>query len=247
MIVGLCSTYREGRLAAFRSLLPACDQGVFVLEGPIGDAPPAGPETDWRSLQKTGRVVVRRGAWESDAEKRTEMLEFAKTVGRDGEPLWGVILDGDELLLHGDVLPEYFDALPADAGGFSVHLVELDGSCSYIPNRLLRLDAIDSWAISSYAFTLTSGVTVSLPNVKILAAGQPDTDEWVDVNGASRQRRRPLQGEPHILHRSVLRPPERQTVRRQHEAEADTFAQLAQGVPVGDQPAPAGARIWLPG
>ncbi len=258
MIVGLCSSYREGRLAAsaVRSLLPACDR-VVVLEGPIGDAPPLGPQTDWRPLQKNGKVVVKHGAWESDAAKRTAMLETAKTVWArapvrstakpPGEKLWGVILDGDELLLHGDVLPEYFDALPPDAGGFSVHLVELDGSCSYIPNRLLRLDVIESWAISSYAFVLTSGVTVSLPNVKILDAGEPDTGEWFEVNGSARQRRRPLQGEPHILHRSVLRSPERQQVRRQHEAEADSWGALVGGAPVGEKPAGDGARIWLPG
>jgi hypothetical protein len=157
-----------------------------------------------------------------------------------------VILDGDELLLHGDVLPEYFDAIPADSLGFSLHLVELDGSCSYIPNRLLRLDVIERWVISSYAFVV-NGVTVSKPNVKILDAGEPDSAELVDVSGARRQKRRPLAGEPHILHRSVLRHPDRQQLRRQHEEEADRFTELAAGQPVGDQPVADGPRLWLPG
>lgn len=252
MIVGLCSTYREGRLAesAVRSLLPAVDR-VIVLDGPIGDAPPAGPETDWRRI-KDGRVLVKRGAWRTDAEKRTAMLGEAKAAWAHWNtasttvPLWGVILDGDELLLHGEVLPEYFDAIHPDALGFSLHLMELDGSCSYIPNRVLRLNRISSWAISSYAFVV-DGITVSKPNVKILAAGEPDVAERVNVGDAMRQRRRPLAGEPHILHRSVLRSPERQQVQRQHMAEAEQFAQLAQGQPVGDAPKPDGVPIWLPG
>lgn len=255
MIVGLCSTFREGRLAesAVRSLLPACDR-VIVLDGPIGDAPPLGPETDWRRI-KDGRVVIEHGHWETDANKRTAMLRKAKNVyatanergaGRWGGPgLWGVILDGDELLVHADVLPEYFDALPPEALGFSLHLMELDGSCSYIPNRVLRLDQIESWAISSYAFVLTSGITVSKPNVKILDAGEPDSAELAKVGDSMRQRRRPLQGEPHILHRSVLRHPDRQRVQRQHDAEAEAFAELAGGM-VGPTPEPGGHPLWLP-
>jgi hypothetical protein len=258
MIVGLCSSFREGRLAesAVRSLLPACDR-VVVLEGPIGDAPTAGPATDWPSVRRAGRVLVKEGRWGSDAEKRTAMLHEAKRgyatynergASRGGPGLWGVILDGDEVLLHGELLPDYLDALPAEALGFSLHLMELDGSCSYIPNRVLRLDRITRWILSSYAFEI-DGVAVSKPNVKILDAGEPDSAEWVDVgDGHTRQRRRPLAGEPHILHRSVLRPAERQArVQRQHEAEAESFEELLGGAPVGADADPGGVKIWLPG
>ncbi len=255
MIVGLCSTFREGRLAlsAVRSLLECCDR-VLALEGPIGDAPAAGDETDWREI-KDGRLLVKRGAWRTDAEKRTEMLDEAKRIHMRKipdaitglYPLWGVILDGDELLVNAAVLPEYFDALPADALGFSLHLLELDGSCSMIPNRLLRLDRVERWVISSYAF-LVDGVVVSKPNVKILAAGEPDSADLVDVGDGRRQRRRPLQGEPFILHRSVLRSPERQAhVARMHEAEPEAFEALRAGAPVGEDADPGGVRLWLPG
>jgi hypothetical protein len=248
MIVGLCSSFREGRLAesAVRSLLPACDR-VVVLEGPIGDAPEVGPVTDWGKVRRGGRALVKEGAWGSDAAKRTALLEWAKRTPTRG-PLWGVILDGDELLLHGELLPDYLAALPDEALGFSLHLMELDGSCSYIPNRVLRLDRIRRWILSSYAFEI-DGVAVSKPNVKILDAGEPDSAEWVDVgDGHTRQRRRPLAGEPHILHRSVLRPAERQTrVQRQHEAEAESFEDLLGGAPVGADADTGGVRIWLPG
>ncbi len=245
MIVGLCSTFREGRLAlsAVRSLLECCDR-VLALEGPIGDAPAAGAETAWSEI-RDGRLLVKRGAWRTDAEKRTAMLAEARRWIKFGT--WGVILDGDELLVNAAVLPEYFDALPADALGFSLHLLELDGSCSMIPNRLLRLDRVERWVISSYAF-LVDGVIVIKPNVKILDAGQPDSAELVDVGDGRRQRRRPLQGEPFILHRSVLRSPERQAqVQRMHEAEPEAFEALRAGAPVGEDADPGGVRLWLPG
>lgn len=252
MIVGLCSTYREGRLAetAVRSLLEACD-AVVVNEGAIGDADELGQPSDWNRVMGKKAVRVIHAPAPTDADKRTAMLKEAHRIHgprlKRGEPMWGVVLDGDELLLHGDVLPEYFDALPPDALGFSLHLMELDGSCSYIPNRIVRLDQIERWVISSYAFMLTSGITVSKPNVPILAAGEVDSAEWVDMSEGKRQKRRPLQGEPHILHRSVLRSPERQRVQRQHMAEVDSFERIVGAQPVGDAVAPGGSPIWLPG
>lgn len=224
MIVGLCSTWKEGKLgeAAVRSLLTACNR-VVVADGPIGEASCDVPDTDWRELQKTGKVLIHRGAWFTDAAKRTSMLNAAKL---SGPVRWGVILDGDELLVDGSCLPEYFDALNPDALGFSLHLMELDGSCAYIPNRVLRLDEIKQWTLSSYSFELQTGVVVQRGNIPILQAGEPDTAEWIDTGDGIRQRRRPLAGEPHILHRSVLRSPARREVPRQHEAEAEAVAGL---------------------
>ena len=239
MIVGLCSSYNEGRLAAsaVRSLLDACDK-VIVAEGPIAGSMNAGTPTDWRQFKKD--VLVMRGEWESDAIKRTMLLHRAQQMY--GTNLkWGVILDGDELLVDGRFLPEYFDALHPDAIGFSLHLMELDGSCSYIPNRVLRLDRIRRWTLSSYAFELDTGVIVQRGNMPILQGGEPEPliarmvdgewdripEAWLDTGDGVRQRRRPLAGEPHILHRSVLRSPERQKVRRLSDAEAETISGLS--------------------
>lgn len=224
MIVGLCSTWKEGKLgeAAVRSLLTACDR-VIVADGPIGAAYCDVPTTNWNAIRETNRVVVVHGQWGSDAAKRTDLLNRAKKMP---DLRWGVILDGDELLVDGQYLPEYFDALDPEAMGFSLHLMELDGSCSYIPNRVLRLDKIRRWTLSSYSFELDTGVIVERGNIPILQAGEPDRAEWIDTGDGVRQKRRPIAGEPHILHRSVLRSPARREVPRQHEAEAEAVAGL---------------------
>lgn len=213
-----------------RSLQAACDT-VIVAEGPVGDLRSDAAESVW----PTGCVVI-RGKWNSDAAKRTAMLHRAQ---RFPGCKWGVILDGDELLVNGENLPEYFPALAPEAMGFSLHLMEFDGSCSYIPNRVLRLDKIKEWTLSSYSFMLKTGVIVQRGNVPVLRGGEPEPpadlpagpgmfernpQAWVDLGDGIRQRRRPLAGEPHILHRSVLRSPARQQLRRLNEVEAETVA-----------------------
>lgn len=227
MILGLCSTYDGGTLArsAVRSLLTACDR-IIIADGPIGDAPDKPGEWNLEHVQ------IMRGRWASDADKRTAMLKRAQTYPA---LKWGVILDDDEALVDGQYLPEYFDALDPDAMGFSLHLMELDGSCSYIPNRVLRLDRIRRWTLSSYQFELDSGVLVSRGNLPILRGGEPEPLAtldgetpnplaWIDTGDGVRQVRRPLAGESHILHRHVLRAPERRAFARQSDAEAATIA-----------------------
>lgn len=246
MIVGLSSTYREGLLAveAVESLLDAC-RTVFVFEGPIGDAPESGLASPWET--RIGqRVIVRYGQWASDAAKRSAMVASTR---RFKSPVWGVVLDGDELLLHGENLGAILERADAEERvdgqeivGLPLRLVELDGSCSIINARILRLDRVAEVITSSYHLRLTSGVEVAKVNVPLLAAGEPDSAEMV----GGMQRRRPLAGEPHILHRAALRSPDRM-VERQHVAEGHAFERMdvdrlgeVEAVPqeVG--------RIWVP-
>ncbi len=252
MIVGLVSTYREGLLAAeaVRSLLACCDQ-VRVLDGPIGEPSGGGIETDWSVFRREQRVVVDHGACGSDAEKRTILLERTRRLPA---PVWGVILDGDELLVNGQNLPSLIEhhELEAEANGqvsfgATLRLVEQDGSAGLIMARLLRLDLVERWLISSYHILLKTGMEVSRPNAYFLKAGEPDTDRVESSTGM--QVRRPLQGEPHILHRSGLRPPQR-NAERQSAAEGSALDQLAASVGLAgvrsegtqdDRPA-----IWLP-
>lgn len=250
MIVGLVSTYREGRMAAsaVRSL-QACADVVHVLEGPIGDAPDAGKLTDWRSFRKDQTVHVHGGLWPSDAAKRTELLGFTR---RYPPPVWAVIVDGDEILMHGEYLPDLIEHVEAkdDASGettfaFPLRIMEVDGSCAILGGRVLRADLVDAYLISSYHLLLRNGVEVSLPNEPLRFAGEPDLAP-VEGESIERQRRRPLAGEPHILHRSFLRAPQR-AAQRQNVAEATEFERLAaaSGV-VGERAAEGGVPIWLP-
>lgn len=243
MIVGLCSTFREGRLAAaaITSLLAACDF-VLAYEGPIGGNPAVGDETNWKRLTQTGRVTLKRGTWTTDAAKRTAMLRHAKGRGAT----WGVVLDGDEWLAYGDALPLWIDAAGDDAVGIPLRLTELDGSVAKVGNRVLRLAHIDSYVLSSYLFRLTNGMEVAVGNEPLLRSGDPD-QAWEE---GLYQRRKPIAGEPHIVHRSALRKRDRaEQVERQHEAEGKGFERMAAGdglgFDVGDR-AEEGVRLWLP-
>lgn len=252
MIVGLVSTWKEGRLAvdAVRSLL-ACCQTVRVLEGPIGEPSEGGIDTDWTQFKREPRVIVTGGAWDSDAEKRSALLDSTR---RFAAPTWGVIVDADEILVSGEYLPSLIEYRQAQADvqdqiaiNVPLRLVEADGSIGLITARVLRLDLIERWLISSYHIQLRSGVEVSLPNAYPLKCGEPDRQETEETTGL--QIRRPHQGEPHILHRSILRAPDRD-VERQSSAEGTMFDKLvkesgldaAHGEHIKDER----VALWLP-
>lgn len=272
MIVGLVSTYREGSLAlsAVRSLLTCCDS-VRVMEGPIGHAHEAGNPTDWRELAKDQRVIVHAGEFGSDAEKRTALLNKTRRfptptwgVILDGDEalIWGEYLR--------DQIERMRDADP-NATGQSLRIMESDGSVAQINARILRLDLVESYVHSSYHLRFTNGTEAARPNFLLRLAGQTDLPphrdlidqlkkikprhvEWSPENEATIrdlerelatgyiQRRRPLAGEPHILHRSVLRPASRAPIPRMSAVEQETLAKsLGVRVETGE-----GATIWVP-
>lgn len=250
-MIGLVSTYKEGSLAAgaVRSLLACCHR-VYIADGPIGE-PGEGPDTDWGVFKRDHqRVIVSQGAWASDAEKRTYLLEKTR---RHGPGCWGVVLDGDELLIDGEHLPEMVEATRERdrvQGGrsynVSLRLVEWDGSCSKIPARVLRFDLIERYLLSSYNLQLVgNAISPALGNEPLRLSGEPD----LAATEGEFQRRRPLAGEPHILHRSFLRSPAR-TARRQNAAEGEGFERLVAQSPIavaqGEMARDERVGIWLP-
>lgn len=241
MIVGLVSTYMEGQLAAdaVASCRPACDL-VGVFEGKIGDAPDSGnaPDSGTPSVWSPGKNTVYAptgGVWGSDALKRTYMLEWAKGRHATGkqrtEPLWVLWVDGDEVLMWG----EYLRAMVAHAeastgaGGFGLRIQELDGSCAMTRNRIQRADMVQRYLVGASQVELTNGMVVVLPNEPLCGAGGIPVGFGVDMPTDPAEqadllayRRPPLQGEPHLLHRSILRDPAR-AAERQHLPEARSF------------------------
>lgn len=244
MIVGLVTCYREGRLirGCISSLARACDT-VLVLEGPA----PAGRELagDASELQFRGRpdnVVVRTGAWDDDAAKRTELVVWAQALHSrrraqpSRDPLWLVWLDGDELLLWPEYLPDYLEFLRAApdseenaTGGFPLRHVEPDGSVYLSWGRVLNGRTVRRYLVSGYQVELDSGVIVALPLTPLCTAGGiplapedgvPATDDARDLWLAS--SRPPLAGEPHVLHRHPLRRRGR-AAQRMHDDEAAWF------------------------
>lgn len=200
---------------AVRSL--AALDGVLVAEGPVEqNAGSAGPPSELPNEVKVKRFD---GVWESDAAKRTWMLGKAKQLWPG--PLWGLWLDGDELLLWGEMLKDWLwrveqqgdDGNPV--GGWPLPLVELDGTVVICAGKLVRLDLIRKYLVSSSYIEMVDGSRRTVGNMPY----------WTPTDGAlveSWRARPPLQGEPHLQHRPVLRSKLR-TVERQHRAEERNF------------------------
>lgn len=237
MIAGVISSYQEGGLlmGAVSSLLPAVDT-VVVVEGPVAGAGDPShvaeelmdvyPQVNWFS----------GATYKDDADKRNFGFRFAKRLKAD----WLLWLDGDEVLLW----PEYFRDWAAAAdyrtgiGGFPMRVVELDGSVALSNNRVVKVSAVRKFITGASTVELHTGMVVQLPNEKLCGAGgipwgnmptfdngQPATPGSTELELFLARHRPPVHGEPHVLHRSLLRDPARQ-VQRQHEAEADRFKEL---------------------
>jgi hypothetical protein len=275
VIVGLLSTYREGPLArgAVDSALRACDR-VFVFEGPAGprlpnehECPPteiADPEFGFdlsdELLVPEWDLYFRNGEWKTDAKKRTAMIEATRGLE---PPVWGVWIDGDEILMNGEYLRDWTNALEwADQGktfdpddestmpymGFPIKLVELDGSITVCQGKVLRVDLIDQYSVSSSVFRNVLGMLEARGNLPLRV------NDWVDahaaaINSGTMVMPPPLPCEPFLLHRSFLRHPARRGLRL-HEQEAVEIAKARardgertpSGAPGSPAPAPSDRR-----
>lgn len=250
VIVGLISSYDEGSLlaGAVRSLLPACDR-VGVFEGPIGDNPMPPKDAIQHVYALAGKELhiaeLRRYA--DAADKRNVCLMWAKSV----QAVWAIWLDGDEVLLWGEYLRDMIHRAEQEAqgpetaiGGFPLRVVELDGSVALSNNRIVSTPIVRQYLHDAYQAELANGMVVALPNEKVCGAGgvpygafphdQLPGGEFVPVQDPSHPRvqeylarhRPPVAGEPHVLHRAVLRDPGR-GARRLSEVEAEWFPEVA--------------------
>jgi hypothetical protein len=224
----LISSYREGRLTlgAVRSLAAVGLDDLLISEGPAGDLPPDvqdAPLSEWPP-----GVQVNGGRWRSDGRKRDAMLQEAKRrhALHEGEPLWGVWLDGDELLAHGEYLRDRLQGVlwEDEASGRAPTLnlplwtKEPDGSLAITGGRLVRLDLIRSYEISVSVVRSIGDSEQGLGNVTT------DARLWLDLWMHAVESGRmiawpPGPLEPCIVHRSHLRHPARRGL-RMHAQEA---------------------------
>lgn len=224
MIVALMSSYREGTLglAAARSVLSACD-ALIVYEGAVGGTGGEGGVALAGQIKSEAAAAdvgfwLEGGRWESDAAKRTAMLEFAQEVCGGPDPLWCFWIDGDEILLYGEYLRDYIGKAEEQtgAGGFPIRIVEFDGSVALAHGRVFNAGLVAGFEEGSYQVRLKGGMVVALPNEPICVSGGVPVGradgEAVTVEDLARLRP-PLAGEPHFLHRWPLRSSDRQ-VRR---------------------------------
>ena len=226
-LVGMISSYLEGDLliGAMRSLDKAGLDDMLVFEGPAGK--PLEEYVPVSVMPRDVPHVAKHNRWRSDARKRNEMLAEAKRR-HPGEELWGVWLDGDEVLVNAEYLRDLLQAVTWNdehdgSGEPTIHwplrVVEADGSIAVTMGRLVRLDLIASYDISVSVVTNKHGFEEAFGNVN------EDARLWVEVWMKAVETGRmiawpPLPCEPHIYHRSHLRHPLRRGLRL-HKQERD--------------------------
>jgi hypothetical protein len=240
-VVVLISAYLEGPLvhATIRSAVDAVGPaGVLVFEGPAGEPLPGNvsvPETGYLEWIQLG-VRVETGAWSTDAEKRSAMAARASQLWP--APLWALWLDGDELLKNPETLGDWcrywtwLDELELRAKpeepprmGWPIRLVELDGSVALCRGKVVRIDLISSYDVSSSVFTNAYGIQHGEGNVperlSTDGAGNPGFARKLELALEADRMLIPswLVAEPFLVHRSLLRHPDRSRLRL-HEQEA---------------------------
>lgn len=233
-VVGLVSSFREGRLTVgcVRSLHAVGLDDLLISEGPAGELPEGIMEAPASEWPEGMAELVNTGRWRTDGRKRDAMLKEAKRrhALRGEEPLWGVWLDGDELLAHGEYLRDrlqavlWEDEISGRAPTLNVPLWtrEPDNSLAITGGRLVRLDLIDSYEISVSVVRSVGGSEQGLGNVST------DARLWLDLWLAAVESGRMLAWppgplEPCIVHRSHLRHPARRGLRL-HKQEAVELA-----------------------
>jgi hypothetical protein len=232
IVVGLVSSYREGRL--LRGCLDSIERvgldKLYVYEGPAGAPLDADvPESDF---DKRGPTIVHHGRWRTDARKRQAMLDHVHRDYHD-QPVWGIVLDGDEILVNGEYLRDILQARLWDDEAnpdkppwarWPLRKIEHDGSVGLAGGRCIRLDFVKEYLVSN----------ATLTNVWGFRDGWGDVIEtnpvWLDmflkaIDGGRMAAWPPFPCEPHIFHRSNLRHPLRRGLRL-HMQEAVELAKL---------------------
>jgi hypothetical protein len=201
---------------------------VLVCEGPVEGNEPTGPASELPGGKEwQNRLTMIEGAWETDAAKRTAMVEWCRARRwLAGHEVWGLWLDGDEILLWGEYLHDWLYRVSQQGssenpvGGWPLPLVELDGSTVLCMGKLLRVDLVARYLVSSSFVELVNGDTRTVGNV---VYWDPVTGPQHFAEGKPHWRARPpLQGEPHLQHRPILRSRSR-AVERQHVAEERNY------------------------
>lgn len=226
----MVSSYHEGRLVrgAIDSILRVELDRLYIFEGPAGDPlenESTLPESDLR-LYELPEIVIHQGRWRTDARKRNEMLQRAKS-DYPGETIWAIVVDADEVLVGGEYLRDRLAWIEAsdEARGASIsnpdnppmarwplRLVEHEGTISLITARVFRADLLLSIDHSSSVVTNIGGVQDGWGNYDDVSRHW--IDAWLKAIDAGKMVAwPPFSCEPHLVHRSNLRHPGRAGLR----------------------------------
>ncbi len=231
----MISCYREGTLvqAAIRSAATACDS-VIVYEGPAGEPLPNEeecPGSDFTPFEQPvawSNSILHHGRWRTDARKRQAMLEATRKYDA---PVWGVWIDGDEILMNGEWLRDWLqnvlwrDDQENPTVGFPIPLMELDGSLTICRAKVVRLDLIAEYLVSSHYLKLVNGQRYPAGNEPLTLQNYLAPRREMMETKDRLYAWPPFPHEPYLVHRSAFRHPARRGLRL-HEQEAKEMAAL---------------------
>jgi len=225
-LVACVSAYKEGNLVhgAIASSLEATDR-VVVFEGPAGAPIDDVPETDYTRWKD--KITLKGGAWRADAEKRTAMVEYVASLAL-APPVWGVWVDGDEILENGQYLPDVLQALEWEdeargatltdpenlpTMGRPIRIVEPTGLIISCRAKVIRLDLVRRYVVSSSVVESVLGGYMGEGNKPDSLAKWFDDRELFAAKDYAFYAHPPLPCEPFLVHRSWLRHPARRDTR----------------------------------
>lgn len=236
-LVACVSAYKEGPLVhgAISSALDAAPDELVVFEGPAGEEIDGCPETDYSHFPS-----VTHGTWRADAEKRTAIVEHVRALALPA-PVWGVWVDGDEILCNGEYLRDILQALQWEdeergaslddpenlpTMGRPIRIVEPSGLIISCRAKVIRLDLVKRYVVSSSVVESVLGGYMGEGNKPDSLSKWFDDREVFAAKDYAFYAHPPLPCEPFLQHRSWLRHPKRRPVRmsdqEMHEFKRET-------------------------
>ena len=248
-LVALVSAYKEGPLAlgAIESALSCRPDRCLVMEGTAGEEIDGCPDT---VFSRGNGYELEYGSWRADAEKRTAMVERVRGWNLPA-PVWGVWVDGDEILENGrflrDILQrlEWEDELRAasidepenlPSMGYPIRIVEPSGLIITCRAKVIRLDLVKRYVVSSSVVESVLGGYMGEGNKPDSLSKWFDDRELFAAKDYAFYAHPPLPCEPFLVHRSWQRHPARSGT-RMSDQEAVEFARatVERGLELADE------------
>ena len=218
-IATLISSYKEGSLiqGAIRSV-QCLDNPIFVGDGRHSKDELLGDDTDITELLGSKNLFIVSGEkWDSETEKRNWHLNWVRNWfdERRIKSFWILTLDADEILVWGEYLQDWLNALnPYADGNYTqeciVPLKRTEAEWNKkagrfvtdtAPSRCIHSSVIDRYLVGTLRFATPDNKEVSLHH-------------YPSKNPV-------MYGEPHIHHRHYLRRFGREMVRASNQEEKE--------------------------
>ena len=232
-IIALISSYKEGSLiqGTIRSIYDVAMK-IIIFDGKHQEEDIEGPATNLGIYHNAERVYFLHGEWDSETDKRNAMLECAKSrfaIADSG--FWILTIDADEILVWGEYLPDWLEALnpgypgdenivPIKRTEMQLHPTTKNVWTDLAPSRLVHSSMIKEYLVGCWKIKT------------------PDDLEGF-LNHVSPAPMPAVPGEPQIHHRAYLRRNARSKHRSSQGEEAKWIADNVENLcrhPRGGEP-----------